>query len=61
MMKARAGVAAAPGFFARGGKSGLHRAGWWLTATVRKDRESATENTPPTLAKIFCKKARVKR
>src|SRR5439155_20454605 len=30
------------------GKSGLHRAGWWVTPTGRKPRESATENRPPT-------------
>ena len=32
---------------AAGGKSGLPRARWWVTPTVRKDRESATENKPP--------------
>src|SRR5262245_31734402 len=26
-----------------GGKSGLHRTQWWVTPTVRKDRDSATE------------------
>jgi len=35
------------GGFAAGGKSGLPRARWWVTPTVRKDRESATENKPP--------------
>ena len=30
-----------------GGKSGLLRAGWWVTPTGRETRESATENTPP--------------
>ncbi len=30
-----------------GGKSGLHRAGWSLTATGGDPRESATENIPP--------------
>ena len=30
-----------------GGKSGLPRARWWVTPTVRKDRESATEIKPP--------------
>src|SRR5262245_17212754 len=30
------------------GKSGLHRAGRWLTATEGDLRESATEMTPPT-------------
>src|SRR5579884_766515 len=29
------------------GKSGLHRAGWLLTATRGDPRESATENRPP--------------
>ena len=29
------------------GKSGLHRAGWWITSTVRKGRDSATESKPP--------------
>jgi len=36
-----------PAAFAAGGKSGLHRARWWVTPTVRKDRDSATENIPP--------------
>jgi len=31
----------------RGGKSGLHRAGWWVTPTGGDPRESATENIPP--------------
>jgi len=30
-----------------GGKSGLRRAGWSLTATGGDPRESATENIPP--------------
>jgi len=30
-----------------GGKSGLHRTGWWVTPTGREVRESATESTPP--------------
>ena len=29
------------------GRSGLHRAGWWLTATRGDPRDSATENRPP--------------
>src|SRR5438552_16689216 len=29
------------------GKSGLHRARWWVTPTGRKPRESATESKPP--------------
>jgi len=35
------------GGFAAGGKSGLPRARWWVTPTVREDRDSATENKPP--------------
>src|SRR6185369_6714516 len=29
------------------GTSGLHRAGWWLTATRGDPRDSATEDKPP--------------
>ena len=29
------------------GKSGLRRAGWWVTPTGREARESATESKPP--------------
>jgi len=29
------------------GTSGLHRAGWWLTATRGNPRDSATESKPP--------------
>ncbi|GAA3236299.1 hypothetical protein GCM10020256_54850 [Streptomyces thermocoprophilus] len=29
------------------GTSGLHRAGWWLTATRGDPRDSATESKPP--------------
>src|SRR5690606_37589581 len=29
------------------GTSGLHRAGWWLTATRGDPRDSATESRPP--------------
>lgn len=36
-----------PAASAAGGKSGLPRARWWVTPTVRKDRDSATENIPP--------------
>ena len=32
-----------------GGKSELHRAGCWLTASEGDLKESATENTPPSL------------
>jgi len=31
-----------------GGKSGLHRTGWFLTGTGGNPRESATERRPPT-------------
>ena len=31
------------------GKSGLHRTQWWVTPTVREDRESATESKPPNV------------
>lgn len=40
-------IAARFGDELRGGKSGLHRTGRWVTPTIRKDRESATENKPP--------------
>ncbi len=30
-----------------GGKSGHHRAGWWITSTDREIRESATESKQP--------------
>src|SRR5207302_8523666 len=39
-----------------GGKSGLHRAGCWLTASRGDSRDSATENRPPAE-----RQARVKR
>jgi hypothetical protein len=31
----------------RRGKSGLHRAAWWVTPTRGNPRDSATENRPP--------------
>jgi len=34
----------------RRGKSGLHRAGWWVTPTRGDPRESATESRPPRRA-----------
>ncbi len=40
------------------GKSGLHRARWWVTPTRGDPRDSATENKPPVLA---CASVRVKR
>ena len=39
-----------PAARAAGGKSGLPRARWWVTPTVREDRESATENARRTAA-----------
>ena len=42
----------------RGGKSGLLRTQWWVTPTVRKDRDSATESIPP---RRFACGVRVKR
>ena len=45
MAPVRAGRAAAGGDLR--GKSGLHRARWWVTPTGRKPRDSATENKPP--------------
>lgn len=36
----------AGGFVSVGGKSGLRRAGWSLTATGGDPKESATENIP---------------
>src|SRR5215510_1622212 len=37
----------APCYTARGGKSGLHRAGCWITSSGGDPKESATENKPP--------------
>src|SRR5512132_3562005 len=34
----------------RRGKSGLHRAGWWVTPTRGDPRDSATESKPPVVA-----------
>ena len=47
MIATGVGQAVAAIFDNRGGKSGLHRARWWVTPTVREDRESATESKPP--------------
>ncbi len=33
----------------KGGKSGLHRAGCWITSSGGDPKESATENRPPGL------------
>src|SRR5262245_13225287 len=33
----------------RRGRSGLHRARWWVTPTRGDPRDSATENRPPLL------------
>src|SRR5699024_9660665 len=38
------------------GKSGLHRAGWLLTATRGDPRESATENRPPHECEVRVKR-----
>jgi hypothetical protein len=35
-----------------GGKSGLRRTRWWVTPTVREDRESATESKPPNTVRV---------
>src|SRR5206468_12290657 len=40
----------------RRGKSGLHRAGWSITSTGRKTRESATESRPPRLVRAPVKR-----
>lgn len=37
----------APCRLARGGKSGLRRAGCWITSSGGDPKESATENRPP--------------
>ena len=42
-------VAAGPKGFRRG-KSGLQRAGCWLTASRGDSKESATENKPPSVS-----------
>ena len=39
-----------------GGKSGLHRAGCWVTPTGRKARESATEKRPPIARSVRVKR-----
>ena len=36
-----------------GGKSGLRRTRWWITSTVREDRESATEKKPPAVLPLL--------
>jgi len=33
--------------FVAGGKSGLHRAGCWVTPSLGDEEESATESKPP--------------
>ncbi len=35
------------GFSVAGGKSGLHRAGCWVTPSLGDEEESATESRPP--------------
>ena len=49
-LDAQVGRAAAVRCLPNGGKSGLHRTQWWVTPTVRKDRESATERIPPRVS-----------
>ena len=45
-----------------GGKSGLRRTRWWVTPTVREDRESATESKPPIgRSPVDLQEVRVKR
>ena len=38
------------------GKSGLHRAGWWVTPTRGDPRESATENKLPVFGSVRVKR-----
>ena len=45
----------------RGGKSGLQRTRWWVTPTVREDRDSATEIRPPIGDSSESQEVRVKR
>jgi hypothetical protein len=40
----------------RRGKSGLHRAGWWVTPTRGNPRESATESRPPRAIEVRVKR-----
>jgi len=42
--------------FSAGGKSGLRRAGWSLTATGGDPKESATENIPPRACGVRVKR-----
>src|SRR4051794_28754984 len=44
----RVGQAIAAARMRRRGKSGLHRARWWVTPTRGDPRDSATESRPPT-------------
>ncbi len=44
----------------RGGKSGLHRTEWWVTPTVREDRESATESKPPRESRVENRASRIR-
>lgn len=41
-------MVAGPGWFGAGGKSGLHRAGCWVTPSLGDEQESATESKPPS-------------
>jgi hypothetical protein len=51
MMSCRSELNGRCGPCAHGGKSGLPRTRWWVTPTVRKNRDSATENRPPRAAR----------
>jgi len=41
-------MVAGPGWPGAGGKSGLHRAGCWVTPSLGDEQESATESKPPS-------------
>lgn len=41
-------MVAGPGWSGAGGKSGLHRAGCWVTPSLGDEQESATESKPPS-------------
>src|SRR6476659_4070910 len=50
----RVGQAIAAMHLHRRGKSGLHRAWWWVTPTRGDPRDSATENRPPPTQSVRC-------
>lgn len=43
----RGGAGDGTSYWSRRGRSGLRRAGWWVTPTRGDSRDSATENKPP--------------